>query len=917
MDTSENNKSKALWTFSEGDDSTFIAPNADQTSRLYFPLMNSAEMKSWVTPELKGDICSSFSHYLTPPTITEEIQKTNSSRNCWVSIDGKKPWSATGMSSWQKAERWVDSNDNTIVEGDTGLFTLKRENTDLKIASEIKVFVPETNDHVELMIIEIENKDNITVSLDVTYSIPLFGRHADNFRDHRQVTTMFQRNFIEDYGVRIKPNIVHDEHGHAPNNKNYIVAGTDEKGNRPEQIWVSMADFIGEGGNLENPESVFKHLNAPKYSNGEADGREAIGAFRFSKVKIKPNEKFSYIIIQGISDNETEMSNWKEKYGDLKKAKKVLDKTLKYWHNYTGTIKYSTPDTDFVKWSRWVIYQVKARQVYGNSFLPDFGYGRGGRGWRDLWQDLLSIFLVDPESARTEILNNFKGVRIDGSNATIIGSKSGEFIADRNNVARSWCDHGAWPAFVLNFYIQQTGDYDILFEQLPYWKDQFTSRTKVLLDKNWNNQTSKWQLDNKQEIYKGSVFEHILIQQLSAFYNVGEHNILLLEGADWNDTYDMAREKGESIGFYGFYSKNLKDLVGSLKELLKNGVKHIDLLDELIVLLDRLPSQQDIDYSSAEAKQNLLNVYFDIVRFNVKGERTSVNIENLILDLDAKSNHISELISDQEWIVIDSERGYFNGHYDNLGEAVDGQKETGIQMDLTTQVMSIMHGIASEEQILKILNAAGDFLQDDKSKGYRLCKPFKNLDLNLGRLTGFVYGYKEHGSKWMQQNIMLAYGLFTQNFSSPALDVIQDVYQLSTNSGVSKIFPGVPSYFEPGDRGAYAYLSGSSAWLILTLTTQLFGVRGENGNLCLDPKLNFTHFDFENKTSIQLTFRNKVIQVNYMITDDTSNFVINELDIDGHRFIFPNQKENKVIILKEDFDKLTHEGVNIINVTLV
>ena len=80
-----------LWEFTPNDNVSFIAPDADYLSRLYFPLMNSAGMKSWVTPELKGDICSAFSQYLTTPTVTKELHRTVSSRNCWVSIDGKRP----------------------------------------------------------------------------------------------------------------------------------------------------------------------------------------------------------------------------------------------------------------------------------------------------------------------------------------------------------------------------------------------------------------------------------------------------------------------------------------------------------------------------------------------------------------------------------------------------------------------------------------------------------------------------------------------------------------------------------------------------------------------------------------------------------------------------------------------------------
>ena len=58
----------------------------------------------------------------------------------------------------------------------------------------------------------------------------------------------------------------------------------------------------------------------------------------------------------------------------------------------------------------------------------------------------LHFLIMEPELRFVGMLiDNFGGVRLDGTNATIIGSKQGEFIADRNNITRVWMDHGAWP----------------------------------------------------------------------------------------------------------------------------------------------------------------------------------------------------------------------------------------------------------------------------------------------------------------------------------------------------------------------------------------------------------------------------------------------------------------------------------------
>ena len=90
---------------------------------------------------------------------------------------------------------------------------------------------------------------------------------------------------------------------------------------------------------------------------------------------------------------------------------------------------------------KWVCFQPFLRRLFGCSFLPHHDYGRGGRGWRDLWQDCLSLLLMEPKTVGDMIVNNYKGVRLDGTNATIIGEGDGNFLADRNGITRVWMDH--------------------------------------------------------------------------------------------------------------------------------------------------------------------------------------------------------------------------------------------------------------------------------------------------------------------------------------------------------------------------------------------------------------------------------------------------------------------------------------------
>lgn len=897
MPISKNN-SKISWKFSDENDGSFYVEDANHLPVLYFPLMNSRGMKSFVTPQLKGDVCKDFNHYLTTPTVTEEIHRTLSSRNFWLKVDDLKPWSATGQSVFQKASHWNGAIDTYSISAKIGSFTTKRRQELTGLETEITTVIPEGNDFIELLKIRVENTGSKTRKINPYYALPLYGRSADNFRDHRQVTTMFQESFIEKHGVRIKPRIKHDESCHSVNHTSYIVLGFDENGTCPDKIWARLKDFIGQSGSLDNPEAIYKNLTPPVLTDMELHGTEAVAAVKFSEKSLLAGEVVEYVVIHGITDNIKDIDRWSIEYSDINNVYKKIDNTLNYWKDKLNSVNVSTGNYNFDNWVKWIEYQVKCRQIFGNSYLPDYGYGRGGRGWRDLWQDLLSIFLVDPKSAKKEIINCFKGIRVDGSNATIIGEKSGEFKADRNNIPRTWSDHGAWPVFVLNFYVNQSGDFDTLLKEVPYWKDQYKNRCKKI-DQRWTDSYGFQQKDSSGNVYTATVFEHVLIQQLTSFFNVNDKNVLLLEGADWNDTYDMARERGGSVCFYSFYAYNFILLTKFLEEFKDNGKTTISLLNELCQLIDNLPGENRVDYQDPSAKRIVLENYFMSVEHSVSGEKRKVNIDELICDLKAKSDHITSHILENEILTTKNGLRFFNGHYDNLENQIGGDKGDTIMMDLTSQVIPIISNVSNKQMSVEAYEAIKRVLKDEGSPGIRLTSEFKEIDLNVGRITGFVYGYKEHGSKWVQQNIMLAYGLYKQGLVEQGNEIMQEVYEISNNTDSAQIFPGIPSYFNNQNKGAYAYLTGSSSWFLMTLITEIYGVKGVKGRLMLEPKLSANYFDKDKTSVISTIFSKYKINVNYynprMLTFDDyciTKVSVNDLDVEinhnGKSFILDN-----------------------------
>ena len=159
-------------------------------------------------------------------------------------------------------------------------------------------------------------------------------------------------------------------------------------------------------------------------------------------------------------------------------VRNMLEEVKEHWIRKVN-VAFETGSEDADNYLKWICFQPILRRIYGCSFLPYHDYGKGGRGWRDLWQDCLALLIMEPSEVRQMIIDNYGGVRIDGTNATIIGSGQGEFIADRNNITRVWMDHSFWPFVTTKLYLDQTGDLDVLFEKIPYFKD--------LQSKRWNS----------------------------------------------------------------------------------------------------------------------------------------------------------------------------------------------------------------------------------------------------------------------------------------------------------------------------------------------------------------------------------------------------------------------------------------------
>jgi cellobiose phosphorylase len=382
-------------------------------------------------------------------------------------------------------------------------------------------------------------------------------------------------------------------------------------------------------------------------------------------------------------------------------------------------------------------------------------------------------------------------------------------------------------------------------------------------------------------VYQGTVLEHLLLQHLTPFFNVGEHNIIRLEGADWNDGLDMARARGESVAFTALYASNFQHLSELVLALNKLNVNEVEIATELIPLLDTL--HEVVDYNNSAAKHERLNSYFESVRHTVSGQKVRVRLIDLANDLRRKSEWMMQHLRAQEWITNADGLSWFNGYYDNDGQRVEGDHANGVRMTLTGQVFALMGGIATDEQAREIVRAADKYLYEANMGGYRLNTDFGAVLLNLGRCFGFAFGHKENGAMFSHMAVMYANALYQRGFVAAGYKVLNELYQHCQNFEVSRIYPSLPEYISARGRGMYPYLTGSASWYLLTLITEVFGVKGRLGDLTLAPKLLSTQFDAEHQCGLKTLFAGRLIDLTYhtLAQLEYGAYQIEAITIDG------------------------------------
>lgn len=383
-------------------------------------------------------------------------------------------------------------------------------------------FVP-MNESCEIHRIRIINKGNCKKEL------KLFSFVEFCLWDAQDDMLNFQRN-LSTGEVEIENGVIYHKTEYRERRNHFSFYSVNAE---VEAFETDRDTFLGKFNGFDSPESVISGQN----KNTKASGWSPIASHQIN-ITLAAGEEKEYVFILGYIENEkgkkfkapNEINKEKayEMIGRFKTSEQcdtALKELKAYWDGLLSvyTIKSNDKKLDRMV-NIWNPYQCMVTfNMSRSASYYESGIGRG-MGFRDSNQDLLGFVHQIPERARERIIDIASTQLEDGSAYHQYQplTKKGN-----NDIGSGFNDDPLWLILSTLSYIKETGDFSILYENVPF-------------DNNADN--------------TASLLEHLKCSFNHVINNLGPHGLPLIGRADWNDCLNLnchSEEPGESFQTFG------------------------------------------------------------------------------------------------------------------------------------------------------------------------------------------------------------------------------------------------------------------------------------------------------------------------------------------------------------------------------
>ena len=326
--------------------------------------------------------------------------------------------------------------------------------------------------------------------------------------------TNFQRNFSIGE-VEIEGSAIYHVTEYRERRNHYAVFGV----NAPIAGFdTDRETFLGLYNGLHEPEAVL----AGSARNSVASGWAPIGSHCL-EVELAPGESREFVFVLGYVENPVD-AKWEQpgvvnkeparalmsRFSKSEQVDEAIAELRDHWSSLLGIATLESPDERLNRMvNTWNPYQCMVTfNMSRSASYFESGIGRG-MGFRDSNQDLLGFVHLVPERARQRIIDIASTQFADGS-----AYHQYQPLTKRgnNDVGSGFNDDPLWLIIGVAAYIKETGDFDILSEEVPFDNDEANTAT---------------------------LFEHLRRSFHFTLENLGPHGLPLIGRADWNDCLNL------------------------------------------------------------------------------------------------------------------------------------------------------------------------------------------------------------------------------------------------------------------------------------------------------------------------------------------------------------------------------------------
>ncbi len=275
---------------------------------------------------------------------------------------------------------------------------------------------------------------------------------------------------------------------------------------KPYSWEVNQANFEGEGG-LNAPDAITK----PELKKGDACYETPVGVLQY-KLSLAPKQSEQYRFLFGAALDKKEISEIRSRYFD-KEEKGFDESTLaykKYLAQGEASLKINTPD--------------KTLNNFVNNWLPRQMYYHGETNrlstdpqTRNYLQDNMGMGYIDSKVARKTYTTALSQQEESGAMPDGILIHPDAELKYINQIPHT--DHCVWLPVCLKAYLDETNDYALLNEIVPFAGGKKTA----------------------------TIAEHISLAMDWLYDNRDDRGLNFIDQGDWCDPMNMVGPKGKGV----------------------------------------------------------------------------------------------------------------------------------------------------------------------------------------------------------------------------------------------------------------------------------------------------------------------------------------------------------------------------------